>query len=1256
MNNWKVATIFVSSTFSDMNEERDVLNSYVIPKLNEYFYSKRISVHLVDLRWGVRTSEIENEVARDNKVLTVCFDEIERSQPFFVAILGDRYGYDELDNDIIDSISYKFDDSVSLHNKSVTELEILYGSLLHPEIQLSNSVFCMRQTDYTGMPKEIKQEYTQGVLKMNSLRDKIVENCRRFNHSENIIEYHVSRWDNTTKRFELFDRIRFGELLYAKLVNSISKHLERSEDANLSFPEQLLYDQETFLCSVDNAKGMNSRVTTLLEHSCQLNIIQGESGIGKTTLLKHLAQYLSLEWTSNTKHILYFNAGLSAKCRDVKNMLICWIWQIEKSLSEGIGDIEKLNLDELCTAFEFILQKGIEQGHEFLFVIDAYELIYKNAISESLSFLRFGKKSFIATQFDTNIHFHRDTDCQVINLPGLNLDEAKEMMMDLFVRHHKEWHSNLWDIIQNKFGDTISPLWIELAVDVLSSLSASDFLKIKALQTSANSGDETLEKYLISLVNDFPNSVPQMFEYLYNKVLEEENWSIQNLFYVWYIALSRNGIRESDLAALTKQIGCWDSLLFARIRYHFHSCIVEKGVDKCWGFSHEIYNKVIEIHIKKFGKRMNTGYLEMVQGALDNHLNKFLKSYIKEKDGNLFVDFFEMLHGALGHHYVHCDLHYDLRINECVYHLIHGNDKGFTAFFLLDSYAKNNIENDEYFNAIRDIVDFIINNHIDEKKYYKVPKGMPIPELGTMNNAAIIWLKEMMCMSSVVENNYCGQLLLIFATAITEELHNRGASSASLFLNMQLQSIVADHEIDIHEEFRIWLSILIENNIRKAQVENGNSYDVTFSKTDDTCKSIENKQMTLHSGNKDTVPNMIDYYAYYYEEIGSAQKESFMGNHNNAISICEELLNKDKLFSEKIDQGVYIELKYKCLLCLMDCYFYIGHNQKAFEIYKRIEVSFEKGEPRWFIIQERLFHFYYQKQSPKSLDVAMQYLSVAEDHFQLNKMKYDNIENLAHAFVLYLRALIMVDKENDIIEAIIMRAERFFSQILDEYKYNKQLLKSYSYVQELKGEYYYEVGKLKETESSLKRRLYISEFLSGREPLDHNASRDLIKANEDLGYFYLSCEDYIKAHNFFTDTLQYLCSWDDSEEKLKRIEEVYSGLCKAIESIEKGKAKNEIAYDRIRIEGNGYYYLSFKEYKKACEYFKKAINSLFYLEDSEEKFVRLSELYVVLCKAMAHTDKKEAQNQILCSKRIIENFPLEVRHYFIHQLDSINIQ
>ena len=92
--NWRTATVFVSSTFVDMNEERDVLNSYVLPKLNEHFNPHRILVQLVDLRWGVRTTGIEDEVEKDNKVLSVCFDEIDRSQPFFVAVLGDRYGYD----------------------------------------------------------------------------------------------------------------------------------------------------------------------------------------------------------------------------------------------------------------------------------------------------------------------------------------------------------------------------------------------------------------------------------------------------------------------------------------------------------------------------------------------------------------------------------------------------------------------------------------------------------------------------------------------------------------------------------------------------------------------------------------------------------------------------------------------------------------------------------------------------------------------------------------------------------------------------------------------------------------------------------------------------------------------------------------------------------------------------------------------------------------------------------------------------------
>ena len=365
-------------------------------------------------------------------------------------------------------------------------------------------------------------------------------------------------------------------------------------------------------------------------------------------------------------------------------------------------------------------------------------------------------------------------------------------------------------------------------------------------------------------------------------------------------------------------------------------------------------------------------------------------------------------------------------------------------------------------------------------------------------------------------------------------------------------------------------------------------------------------------------------------------------------------MNKDNLFSEKIDGDMYLEAKYHCLLCLMDSYHYIGQNPKALEIYNEIESSVEKGSPRWFIIQERLFQFYNEMQSSDCLDVAEQYLSIAEQHFQKNKVRYDNIETLAHAFVLYLRALITADKENNNkIETIIHRAERFFSQILNEYKYHKQLLKSYSYLQESEGECYSEIGKLKEAENAFKARLDICDFLSGREPLDHNASRDLIKANEDLGYFYLSCENSFKAHEFFTDVLQFLCRWDDSKERQKRIEEAYMGLCQAMENIDKEKANGKNIDANIRLEGYGYYYLACKDYEKACNYFEKAIENITNWVDCEEKYLRLAETNVAICQAMVCIDLKEAQKQIAVSKSIIKGFSWGYKDYFINQLEGI---
>ena len=84
--------IFVSSTFKDMHEERDILHYRVLPALNEYAkttYGE--TLEFSDLRWGINTSEL-NDKESSLRVLSVCLDEVERCKPYMIVILGDRYG------------------------------------------------------------------------------------------------------------------------------------------------------------------------------------------------------------------------------------------------------------------------------------------------------------------------------------------------------------------------------------------------------------------------------------------------------------------------------------------------------------------------------------------------------------------------------------------------------------------------------------------------------------------------------------------------------------------------------------------------------------------------------------------------------------------------------------------------------------------------------------------------------------------------------------------------------------------------------------------------------------------------------------------------------------------------------------------------------------------------------------------------------------------------------------------------------------
>ena len=81
--------VFVSSTFKDMQFERDALKVRVAPRIDSFLAKYGENVHFGDLRWGVNTSELENEDS-SKKVLKVCLDEIDDCRPYMIVFIGER--------------------------------------------------------------------------------------------------------------------------------------------------------------------------------------------------------------------------------------------------------------------------------------------------------------------------------------------------------------------------------------------------------------------------------------------------------------------------------------------------------------------------------------------------------------------------------------------------------------------------------------------------------------------------------------------------------------------------------------------------------------------------------------------------------------------------------------------------------------------------------------------------------------------------------------------------------------------------------------------------------------------------------------------------------------------------------------------------------------------------------------------------------------------------------------------------------------
>jgi tetratricopeptide (TPR) repeat protein len=162
--------VFISSTFRDMQAERDHLVTKVFPALRRYCEERDVSFFELDLRWG-----ISEEESKQGKVMDICLKEIQKTTPFFIGLLGERYGWvlSEEDKQGIASNTNVFSEYPWIQEElakdaSITEIEIQQGVLRAKE--KVNAYFYFRSPKMKTPPEFAEQPGSREEQKLRVLK------------------------------------------------------------------------------------------------------------------------------------------------------------------------------------------------------------------------------------------------------------------------------------------------------------------------------------------------------------------------------------------------------------------------------------------------------------------------------------------------------------------------------------------------------------------------------------------------------------------------------------------------------------------------------------------------------------------------------------------------------------------------------------------------------------------------------------------------------------------------------------------------------------------------------------------------------------------------------------------------------------------------------------------------------------------------------------------------------------------------------
>lgn len=224
LTSFRHATAFISSTFADMKEERNLMTYNVLPRIKKWAFDRGIIFDVVDLRWG-----INDEQANDlHHTIKLCLKNVKDSAPIFICFLGERYGWIPPFEDFNQSM---FDKNIDRYkNLSATELEIveaLEGAILGSTPK--SCMFLMRESlSLKDVPDDIRQVYKddENSHRLQSLKNSIKERNGIFSQD------YSAKFNHKNDEYYLDDFVSNGTPLEDVIFENLTKLLTEKYDVS----------------------------------------------------------------------------------------------------------------------------------------------------------------------------------------------------------------------------------------------------------------------------------------------------------------------------------------------------------------------------------------------------------------------------------------------------------------------------------------------------------------------------------------------------------------------------------------------------------------------------------------------------------------------------------------------------------------------------------------------------------------------------------------------------------------------------------------------------------------------------------------------------------------------------------------------------------------------------------------------------------------------------------------------------------------